>query len=159
MKSQANETSVTESAAAQAAAICYRFKGDALQFLLVRSKNGRSRRLFPKGKVREGEPLWLTAQREANEEAGVTGKVQTKPLTSFWLGKGDKNRQAWCIPAFLLEVAHTGQPHEKGRDPKWYTPEKAEALVLKKRKDDPRSEDAEELQRVIRMATGVLKRP
>ena len=141
-----------EVAVSQAAAICFRRRGEKLEFLLVRTDK---RRIFPKGNVKEGEALWIAAEREAKEEAGAEGQIQKKPLTSYWHRQGGEPRREWSTAAFLLEVTQRTPDHERGRDPKWYTPRKAEKAVAKNR--DP--EDAEELQRVIRVATKTLRGP
>ncbi len=140
-----------EVAATQAAAICFRRRGEKLEFLLIRSGKG-TRRIFPKGNVKEGEAPWSTAEREAKEEAGVEGQIRREPLTSYWHRQGGKHRQEWSTAAFLLEVTRKTPDHELNRDPKWYTPQEAEEAVAKNR--DPK--DAKELQRVIRMATAAL---
>jgi 8-oxo-dGTP pyrophosphatase MutT (NUDIX family) len=134
--------------ASQAAAVCYRFKGERLEFLLIRSSVGR--RLFPKGSPKEGEELWETAKREAREEAGAIGKLRTKPLTRFWQHKGrkKKSRREISVDAFLLEVSHWQDEDEEEREPKWYEPGDAERAFT----EDWRKEDAREYQRVIRLA-------
>jgi len=138
-------------AASQAAAICYRRKGDELEFLLVRSRGG-TRRIFPKGNVKEGEALWSAAEREAKEEACVTGLIQRTPLTTYWHRQGGKGQKEWSTAAFLLEVTHKTLERESKRKPMWYSPQKSEKALGKNRN----SKDAKELQKVIRVAVDVL---
>lgn len=52
-----------------------RLDGAEPQFLLVRAKRDPSVWIFPKGHVEEGETTEETALREAQEEAGVLGRI------------------------------------------------------------------------------------
>jgi 8-oxo-dGTP pyrophosphatase MutT (NUDIX family) len=49
--------------------------------MLVESTSGRW--ILPKGKVELFETEWACAQREAYEEAGVLGRIQSKPVGTF----------------------------------------------------------------------------
>ena len=59
----------------QAGAVVVRLDGAAPQFLLVRAKRDPRVWIFPKGHVEEGETAEETALREAEEEAGVLGRI------------------------------------------------------------------------------------
>ena len=59
----------------QAGAIVVRLDGAEPQFLLVRAKRDPRVWIFPKGHVEEGETAEETALREAQEEAGVLGRI------------------------------------------------------------------------------------
>jgi 8-oxo-dGTP pyrophosphatase MutT (NUDIX family) len=59
----------------QAGSIVYRNDGPAPLFLLVRAKRDPTAWIFPKGHIEPGERAEETAVREAEEEAGVTGRI------------------------------------------------------------------------------------
>jgi 8-oxo-dGTP pyrophosphatase MutT (NUDIX family) len=117
----------------QVAAVCYQRVGESVQLLLVKSDGGRW--IFPKGGIKKGEQPWMAAEREALEEAGVTGVVRQEPLTKFLHHKrGKKLRgQELVVQAHLLCVQSQQDPEEEGREPTWCTPEVAEARLSEKR--------------------------
>lgn len=91
----------------QAAAVCYRQNNGKIDFLLILT-SGR-RWMFPKGGPKSGETLWRTAEREAHEEAGASGKISHQILTTFRHLKRDLKPQGaeLIVAAFLLEVNTT----------------------------------------------------
>ncbi|HEY5732036.1 MAG TPA: NUDIX hydrolase [Anaerolineales bacterium] len=110
----------------QAAAICYRVtKNNKIEFLLIQSSGKRW--IFPKGRIEENENIWDTAQREAFEEAGVSGEIDKKRLTTFLHHKRDLKTRGIevVIAAYLLKVVSTQKAKEKGRKPTWYSYEDA----------------------------------
>jgi 8-oxo-dGTP pyrophosphatase MutT (NUDIX family) len=116
--------------AQQAAAVCYRKTRDELEFLLIRT-SGR-RWMFPKGTARTQEPLWKAAEREAFEEAGVSGEIRQTPLTSFLHLKRELKQtgRELRVVAFLLKVENQIVPLEQHRSPTWFSlPEAEEALA------------------------------
>lgn len=137
----------------QVAALCYRPKDASIELLLVKTDGGRW--IFPKGNVSTGEELWRAAQREAFEEAGASGEIGHEPLTTFLhLKQGLKQTGVELrIAAFPLRVKATQPPGEKGRKPKWFSPDEAEKAVSKNRQ----FKYAEELKRVVRLAVATLK--
>ncbi len=132
----------------KAAAICYRPEGDAIEFLLVRAHGGGW--IFPKGNIENGETPWQAAQREAFEEAGVTGKIQAERLTSFlhFAQENGNKGVEYQVAAFLMLVTGVQQPPETDRDPTWFSPQEAENAILQNRQP----QYAQELQRVIDLA-------
>ncbi len=148
-----SDTSAMNGNAFQAAAICYRLRGKHREFLLILNKKG-TRRLFPKGNVKEDESLWATAEREAKEEAGVEGRIDRKQPTFFWTRKGKRHPQEIAVAAYLLEVTRRTSDHESKRDPKWYSTQEA----LKALEENRDSEAYSELQRVLRKANSVLSK-
>ena len=58
----------------QVAAVCYQISKGGLEFLLVRTRNGRW--TFPKGSVESGLTHAQAAALEAFEEAGVHGRIE-----------------------------------------------------------------------------------
>ena len=132
----------------QVAAVCYREKAGHAEFLLIRT-SGR-RWMCPKGGMEVGEPLWRVAQREAHEEAGVSGEVNQHSLTTFRHLKRDLKLQGQelTVAAFLFKVVATYEPCEQYREPTWFTPEDAQRALSEGRDFDY----AEELKRVVREA-------
>ncbi len=132
----------------QVAAVCYRIAQESIEFLLVKTTGGRW--TFPKGKVDSGEEKWFAAQREAFEEAGVSGDIEHEPLTTYlhekkeWKGEGIEIK----VQAFLLLVKKVQPPEEKQRNPSWFSEAQAgEALA-----DGRKFKHAEEFRRVLREA-------
>jgi len=136
----------------QVAAICYRSVNNSNEYLLVRTHSGRW--TFPKGDIDPYEEFWVAAEREAFEEAGVTGIIKHEPLTIYRHAKKaweEKGRET-IVHAFLLEVKKKGIPEEQHRNPTWFSCEAAkEALTV----DRPRKY-AEELRRVLREAENCI---
>lgn len=108
----------------RAAAICYRKRKNP-EFYLVTTKD-RKKWVFPKGRLEGGEKPWEAAEREAKEEAGVTGKVETAMLTSYPF-PGNEDCDELRVFAYLLKVKHVGRPSrkERRRDGAWWKPDKA----------------------------------
>ena len=121
MRRPASQDDVEKSKLTQAAAVCYQLEAGQPKFLLIKS-SGR-RWIFPKGKIDPGEDAWETAQREAFEEAGVSGKIDKKRLGTFIHIKQDlkSSGKEIVIAAYLLEVISTQEPSEKHRNPTWFS--------------------------------------
>ena len=116
----------------QVAAVCYRRADGSVQFKLIRTKAGCW--LFPKGHVEKGETLWRAAEREALEEAGVRGRIETEPLTVFPHEKraSDGRPKELRVAAYLLHVESESGPPEPDRDPTWFSPEQAKHKLAEK---------------------------
>jgi 8-oxo-dGTP pyrophosphatase MutT (NUDIX family) len=136
----------------QVAAVCYRHAGPSIEFLLILTDGGRW--IFPKGNIDQGEQPWQAAKREAHEEAGVLGEVETERLTIFLHQKRGKKRRGieLRVAAFLLRVTATQEPEEPDRHPTWYSPAEAEQAMAR----DREFKYAEELRRVVRAAVAAL---
>ncbi|MGZ4788475.1 MAG: NUDIX domain-containing protein [Terriglobales bacterium] len=115
------------------AAICYRLSEEGIQFLLVRTRAGRW--TFPKGRV-EGDPSRAAAAaREAYEEAGVFGRVESQPIGRYLHSKQDHfHFDEHEVDAHLCEVVRLVTPEEVHRDPTWFDPEKAKRRLCENRK-------------------------
>lgn len=113
--------------AESAACICWRkSEDDGFELVLVRSESGEWS--FPKGHTEVGETTAETAQREAVEEAGVSGNVQSSSFTSFLDPEGSVQREV-LVAVHLLQVTDETEPLEPGRDPTWFDAQEAvEAL-------------------------------
>lgn len=136
----------------QVAALCYRRSATSIEFLLVKTDGGRW--IFPKGNVEGKEELWQGAEREAFEEAGASGDVSPKILTTFLHGKRGLKRRTieLTVALFPLLVTHTQEPREQGRNPTWFNAQKAiEAL-----REDRDHKYRIELERVIKAACALL---
>jgi 8-oxo-dGTP pyrophosphatase MutT (NUDIX family) len=111
----------------QAAAVCYRLRGNQIQFLLVRTRNGK-RWTFPKGGIEPGLSSAQAAAMEAFEEAGVHGRIEESSFTRYLCRKGavvegktgnrSQERQV-AIYAYLCEVLKLSKPKESHRDRTW----------------------------------------
>lgn len=134
----------------QVGTICYRFNKDKLEFLLVRTSDRRW--IFPKGNIEKNESLWRAAEREAFEEGGVSGEIETEPITNFLhLKKGLKQERIELnVAAFLLHVKSCRKPLENHREPTWFDPTGAEKALS----EDRSFKYSEEFKRVIRLACG-----
>lgn len=136
------------------AAVCYRRRNGEIEFLLVRTKNGEYW-TFPKGHV-EHEPPELpsdAASREACEEAGVGGSIETEPFIYYKYYK-DKDGHEDVVAAYLMLVESEGMPNEPNRDPQWFTPEAAMKKLVKHRRE---KKYVREHQRVVKEAMARLK--
>ncbi|MBX4998692.1 NUDIX hydrolase [Rhizobium lentis] len=88
---------------AQAGAICYRRNANGrLEVLLVGSRrNGRWG--VPKGHIESRETSSAAALREAFEEAGIIGDVDSTPVGSFTYQK-DSSVNRYTVAVHLLKV-------------------------------------------------------
>lgn len=102
----------------QAGAIVYRRDDDGLHILLVRARRNPTDWIFPKGHIEDGETAAEAAIREAEEEAGVTGRVVSAlwPAITFESG-GRQVRVHYYLIAFTDEAATTEQ-----RERAWLPP-------------------------------------
>lgn len=120
----------------QVAAVCYRRRGPAIEFLLVRT-NGGAKWTFPKGATESGLSHSQAAEREALEEAGASGVIEPRHFHLYLHSKGvfwqPDGVQEFMIKAFLLEVRRTVMPHEDSRDPTWFSADEARRILGKGR--------------------------
>ena len=120
----------------QVAAICYRRKGGAIEFLLVNT-NGGSKWTFPKGATERDLSHSQAAEQEALEEAGVKGMIEPRPFHLYLYSKGvfwkPPGVREFVVKAFLMEVSETHHPHEAKRNPTWFPPEETKRILAKGR--------------------------
>lgn len=90
-------------AALQFGAIPYTIVQDQIVFLLITSR-GTGRWIFPKGALIEGLTPWESAAREALEEAGVEGRIQTTPIGSSRTIKSGIRRSVIEVEHYPLKV-------------------------------------------------------
>jgi 8-oxo-dGTP pyrophosphatase MutT (NUDIX family) len=131
MRSQARHTLPL-----QVAAICYRWRGSAIEFLLVNT-NGGGKWTFPKGDPEVALSHSQAAEREAWEEAGARGHIEPRHFHLYVHSKGvfwkPPGVQEFVVKAFLMEVTHAGRPPESMRNPTWFSPEEARRILAKGR--------------------------
>lgn len=114
----------------QVAAVCYRMRGDRIEFLLVRTSGSR-RWTFPKGNVEPGMTHAQAAALEAFEEAGVHGRMEECSFTSYLSRKRsvDTGSRAadkkFMVYAHLCQVLRLGNPKELKRNRTWFSVEDA----------------------------------
>ncbi len=142
-------------AADQVAAVCYRRIDREVMFLLVRASS-RKRWVLPKGRARRNEPLWLTAQMEARQEAGVAGHVHNDAPLRFRLWP--KERQSDRVEAFLIDVLNEFQADQDFREPTWCTLEDAIGMLRIGREAGRHLRNAEALEGVLTVAHRHLAR-
>ena len=120
----------------QVAAICYRRKGDSIEFLLVHT-NGGSKWTFPKGAAERNLSHSQAAEQEAFEEAGVKGRIEPRYFHLYLYSKGvfwkPPGVREFVVKAFLMEVSETNHPHEADRNPTWFRPEEAKRILAQGR--------------------------
>jgi len=104
----------------QAGAIVVRVRGGVEHVLLVTAKRNPSHWIFPKGHIEAGETLEQTALREAEEEAGVRGRI-IAPAGELSFSF---QSEAFLVHYFLVVSNDEGRP-EKGRRLQWCTYDEA----------------------------------
>jgi 8-oxo-dGTP pyrophosphatase MutT (NUDIX family) len=67
----------------QVAALPWRLGSNGVEVMLVTSRD-TGRWVLPKGGVKKDEKLWRGAQREAEEEAGIRGKVSRRDAGHYF---------------------------------------------------------------------------
>ncbi|MDA9208490.1 NUDIX hydrolase [Octadecabacter sp.] len=116
----------------QFAALCYRIKDDKLQFCIVTSRRS-GRWIIPKGWPMHGETPMEAAATEAYEEAGVRGKIKSRPIGVYSYYKvRPKEDELPCIAVvYPLRVKRvlTKWPEKKQRQRKWVSRKKAAQMV------------------------------
>lgn len=118
----------------QYAALCYRMrkKDTVLDILMITSRD-TGRWVIPKGWPMQGKRAHEVAEREAFEEAGVSGRVRKTPLGSYSYQKGlDHDFKIACkVQVHALAVSGLARRYpEKGqRQVEWMDHIEAARLV------------------------------
>ena len=144
----------------QVAAVCYRVRKSGIEFLLVQTRGGRW--TFPKGSAEPGLTHAQAAALEAFEEAGVHGRMEEISFTRYVRRKqGGEQDSAIGSPvkelvvnAHLCEVLRLDPPQESGRNPTWFSAEKA----MRRLRADRAADHADELARVAERAVSRIQR-
>jgi len=127
------------------AAVCYRMGWSGIQFLLVRTRNGRW--TFPKGGVEAGLTQAQAAALEAFEEAGVHGRMEEAYFARY-VRRKRRTAAPLVVYAYLCEVLRIGRP-ESGRNPTWFSPTKAKESLQRNRRADFATELASVIDRAV----------
>lgn len=127
---------ISKSLPLQVAAICYRKRGTAVEFLLVNT-NGGNKWTFPKGSIDARLSHSQAAEREAAEEAGALGTIDPRHFHLYIHSKGifwqPGGVQEYVVKAFLMEVHELRRADEPQRKPTWFSPEEARQRLAKGR--------------------------
>jgi 8-oxo-dGTP pyrophosphatase MutT (NUDIX family) len=127
---------IAKSLPLQVAAICYRKRGAAVEFLLVNT-NGGKKWTFPKGSPDVRLSHSQAAAREAAEEAGALGTIEPRHFHLYIHSKGvfwqPGGVQEFVVKAFLMEVHQLRRADEPLRRPTWFSPEDARRRLAKGR--------------------------
>ena len=117
----------------QVAALPWRLgKKGTIEIMLVTSRDTR-RWVLPKGWPEGEESLSEAAAREAQEEAGILGRIATTELGSYYYGKRlttELERRCQVL-VFPLEVRKTAEkwPEKKRRTRQWFEATEAASVV------------------------------
>src|SRR5579863_5183700 len=147
----------------QVAAVCYRVRGRAIEFLLVQTRGGHW--IFPKGSAEPGLTHAQAAALEAFEEAGVHGRMEEASFTRYIRRKGGRTRnparagersavKEIAIQAHLCEVSRLDPPQERNRNPTWFSADKARRRL----REDRTPDFGAELARVVDRAVTRIRR-
>jgi 8-oxo-dGTP pyrophosphatase MutT (NUDIX family) len=144
----------------QVAAVCYRLRRGAIEFLLVQTR-GSGRWTFPKGSAEPGLTHAQAAAIEAFEEAGVHGRIEELAFTQYACRRTCDPRSAsrsgqktFAVSAHLCEVLRLCTPKESNRNRTWYSIEETKDRLREGRKNADRKEFA----RVIQVAVARIQR-
>jgi 8-oxo-dGTP pyrophosphatase MutT (NUDIX family) len=116
----------------QVAALPFRVVDGAIEVLLVTSRETK-RWLIPKGWPMKGRKPHKAAAREAEEEAGVKGRIEGKPLGHYTYWKRRIVHFDLCrVDVYPLEVVKQLKSwKEKGqRESRWFNVDEAADAVL-----------------------------
>lgn len=120
---------------AQYAALCFRVVNDKVRVLLITSR-GTKRWIVPKGWPMSKKSPHAAALQEAQEEAGVIGRVWKEPLGHYtYMKLLDNGMEVPCVGhlfAVHTKFLKTEYPEANERDRKWFSRKKAA-----KRVDEP----------------------
>jgi 8-oxo-dGTP pyrophosphatase MutT (NUDIX family) len=120
----------------QVAAICFRRRGAAVEFLLVNT-NGGNKWTFPKGSADARLSHSQAAEREAAEEAGAFGSIEPRHFHLYIHSKGvfwqPDGVQEFVVKAFLMEIHELRGKEEPTRNPTWFSPNDAKKRLAKGR--------------------------
>ncbi len=111
----------------QAGAIAYRVRSGIIEIALVTASRSK-RWVIPKGSITRGERGREAALREAEEEAGLRGRVERKPIGSYHYFK----RCERCrVDVYLLRVTRVLErwPEYELRRRRWLAADKAAARI------------------------------
>jgi 8-oxo-dGTP pyrophosphatase MutT (NUDIX family) len=143
----------------QVAAVCYRIRRGAIEFLLVQTR-GSGRWIFPKGSAEPGLTHAQAAAIEAVEEAGVHGRIEEAAFARYVSRRQSNRRNAgrsaakeFVVSAHLCEVRRLCDPKEPNRNRTWFPV----ADTIQCLREGRKTEDAEEFARVVQKAVARIE--
>lgn len=123
-----------------AGGVVYHKKGKGFEVLLLKDKNGNW--TFPKGLIEDKEDKLGTARREISEEVGLknTKFISDLPPIGYWY-KWQQSLIKKTVYYFLFEAIGSEEPKpqaEEGiQEVKWFTPQKALAIIGYRKTNEP----------------------
>lgn len=117
----------------QVAALPWRVATDGSREVMLITSRGTGRWVLPKGWPEGSENLWVAAEREAGEEAGVSGTVDSSALGRFYYMKRVSRGREWrCeVLVYPLQVSQVLESwrERNQRKRKWFSLADAARLV------------------------------
>ncbi|MEL6061724.1 MULTISPECIES: NUDIX hydrolase [unclassified Methylobacterium] len=117
----------------QVAALPFRVGSDGQVEVLLITSRDTGRWIIPKGWPMIGRKAHRAAEREAFEEAGLTGRIAADPVG--WYRYEKRVAQGRALPCKVrvyplrVEVQHPRWPEQAQRTLRWFKPEDAARLV------------------------------
>jgi 8-oxo-dGTP pyrophosphatase MutT (NUDIX family) len=116
----------------QYAALPYRLVGRRVEVLLITSRETR-RWVIPKGWPMDGKAPCEAAAAEAQEEAGLIGQVEPRPVGSYQYQKAIKDDRRIAVQVIVFPFQATGQleawKEKDQREFAWFSYRRAAVLV------------------------------
>lgn len=115
----------------QSGVIAYRETDNGLQILLLRS-SGNSHWTIPKGIIEPGLSSQSSAQKEALEEAGIEGDIDTRPIGQITIEKWGDTCSLVVYPVRVRKDRPQKNQTESHREKCWLSLPDAAALIANK---------------------------
>ena len=114
----------------QCAAICFRPGENGETLVLLISSRGTKRWVVPKGMLEPGEKPHKGAEREAGEEAGISGKAD-KGAIGYYTYVKEIGDPPYIVSVFLLRVTSVAKHFREAgqRQCVWVSPAEAATMV------------------------------
>jgi 8-oxo-dGTP pyrophosphatase MutT (NUDIX family) len=111
----------------QAAAIPYRRRKGKIEICLITSRRSKAW-TFPKGMIDDGYTSAKTALNEAEEEAGLKGKVEGRPIGIYHYEKWSRSL---AVEVHLMRVTKAADEWDEAdwRKRRWFKPDDAREVL------------------------------